>query len=81
MTSYANAAALMKQQRIPPIVGWEVAAKMLEQWLVVVTVLLRPQERHLAVFELATLLTAADKVKSSLRAQGAVQQDMPAALV
>ena len=40
MTSYADAAALMKQQRIPTIVGWEAAAKIMEQWLVVVTVLI-----------------------------------------
>ena len=44
MISYANAAVLMKQQCIPPIFGWEATAKMLEQWLVVVTVLLGPQE-------------------------------------
>ena len=43
LTSYVDAAALMKQQRIPPIVGWEAVAKMLKQWLVVVTVLLGPQ--------------------------------------
>ena len=46
MNSYADADALMKQQHIPPIVGWEAAAKMLEQCIVVVTVLLGPQERH-----------------------------------
>ena len=40
MTSYADVSALMKQQHIPPIIGWETAAKMLEQWLVIVTVLL-----------------------------------------
>ena len=81
LTSYVNAAALMKQQRIPLIVGWEVAAKILEQWLVVVTVLLGPQERHPAVFELATLLEAAHEVNSHLNAQAGAQQDMPAALV
>ena len=81
LTSHVDAAALMKQQRIPSIVGWELAAKMLEQWLVVVTVILRPQERHPAVFELATLLEAEDKVNSRLRAQAAAQQDMPAVLV
>ena len=27
MTSYADAAAFMKQKRIPPVVGWEVAAR------------------------------------------------------
>ena len=80
-TSYADAAALMKQHRIPPIVGWEAAAKMLEQWLVVVTVLLGPQDRHPAVFELATILAVVKEVKSRLRAQVAVQQDTPAALV
>ena len=56
MTSYVDAAELMKQQLIPPNVGWEEAEKMLEQWLVVVTVLLGPQERHPAVFEFETLL-------------------------
>ena len=73
MTSYADAAALMKQQRIPPIFGWESAENILEQWLVVVTVLLGPQEQHPAVFELATLLEAADEVNSRLRSQAAVQ--------
>ena len=29
MTSYADAAALMKQQRIPPLVGWEATEKIL----------------------------------------------------
>ena len=81
LTSYTDEAALMKQQRIPPTVGWEAAAKTLEQWLVVVTVLLDPQERHPEVFELATILKAIDEVNSRLQAQVAVQQDMPAALV
>ena len=54
---------------------------MLEQWLVVVTVLLGLQERQPAVFELAMLREAADEVNSRLQAQVAVQQDMPAALV
>ena len=56
----------MKQHRIPPIVGWEATAKILKQWLVVVTVLLGPQERHPAVFELETLLMAAKEVTSRL---------------
>ena len=81
MTSYVDMAALMKQQRIPPIVDWEEAAKMLEQWLVVATFLLGPQERHPAVFEIATLLEAENEVNSCLRAQAAVQQDMPESLL
>ena len=81
LTLYADAAAIMKQQRIPPTVGWAAAAKLLEQWVVVVTVLLGQQERHPAVFELAKLLEAADEVNSRLRAQAGAQQDMPAALV
>ena len=54
---------------------------MLDQWLVMVTVVLSPQERHRAVFGLATLLPAAEEVKSRLRVQAAVQQDIPATLV
>ena len=46
-----------------------------------VTVLLGPQERHLAVFELATLLEAANAVNYRLRSQAGAQQDMPAALI
>ena len=54
---------------------------MLEQWLAVVTVLLGQQECHPAVFELATLLEAANEVNFRLRAQAGSQQDMPAALI
>ena len=81
LTSYADAAALMEQKRIPPIVSWEAAENMLDQWLVVATVLLGPQERPMEVFKLATLLEAADEVNSCLQAQVAVQQDMRAPLV
>ena len=56
----------MKQQRTPPVVGWKVAAKMLEHFLVMVAVLLCLQEHHPEVFELATILKAADKVSSCL---------------
>ena len=73
-TSYADAAALMKQQGITPIVGREAAENMLEQWFVVVTVLLGQQEHHLELFELATLLKAAEEVNSRLQAQAEVQQ-------
>ena len=45
------------------------------------TVLLGTQERHPAVFELATLLEEEDEVNPRLQAQAAVQQDIPAALV
>ena len=45
------------------------------------TVLLGPQERHPAVFELATLLEAANEVNSRLRAQAGSQKDMLDALV
>ena len=81
ITSYADAAALMKQQYIPSIVGWEATANMLEQWLILVTVLLVPQERHPALFELETLLESAEELNSCLWEQAAVQQDMPAAFV
>ena len=54
---------------------------MLEQWLIVVTVLLGTHERHPAVFEVATLLEVVDEVNSRLQYQASDQQDMPAALV
>ena len=66
MTSYADTAALMKKQLIPSVVDWEAVEKMLEQWLIVVTVLLRPQESHPEVIELTTVLQGANKVNSCL---------------
>ena len=54
---------------------------MPKQWIVMVTVLLSPQECHLAVFKLTTLIEAADEVNSRLRAQAAMQQNIPDALV
>ena len=44
LTSYADTAALMKKQRILKIVGSEGASKMLEQWLVLINVILGPPE-------------------------------------
>ena len=81
MTSYTDADAVTKQQRIPPMVGWEAAEKMLEHWFVVVTILLGPQERPPVVFEIAKLLESADEVNSRLLSQASVQQDMLEALV
>ena len=81
ITSYMVAAVLMKKEYIPPIVGWEAAAKMLKLCLVIVTFLLGPKECHPAVFELAALLEAAEEVNSRLQAKAAVQKDMPAALI
>ena len=66
MTSCADAAALMKQHHIQHIFGWDATENMLEQCLVVVTVLLGQQERHPSVFELATLLAEAEEVNSRL---------------
>ena len=54
---------------------------MLDQWLVVLTFMLGPQERHPSVFDLATLLKVADDVNSRLQARAKVQQDIPAALI
>ena len=81
MTSCADAEALMKQQRALPIVRWEVAAKMLDQWMVVTTTLIGPQECHPAVFEMATLLKAVEEVNSCLRTKAEVQKDILEALV
>ena len=64
-----------EKQCILPIVGWEAAANIMDRWLVVVTVQLRPQELHPAVFELVTLLSATEEVNSRLQAQEEVQQD------
>ena len=77
MTLYADAAMMIKQQRVPSIIDWGMTENILEQWLVVATILLRTQERHQAVFEMVTILEAADEVNSRLRFQPAVQKYVP----
>ena len=59
LTPYAKISALMKNQRIYPIVGWEGAVKMLDQWLVMINVILGPPELHPAVHEIRVLVEVA----------------------
>ena len=42
ITSYANIAALMMKHRILPIFGWKGASNILEQWIVLIGVILVP---------------------------------------
>ena len=68
LTSYTNTAVLMIKQQISPIVIWEGAAKTLEQWLMLLDVILGPPELHHAIHELIVLVEAADEVSARLRA-------------
>ena len=68
LTSYTNTAVLMIKQQISPIVIWEGAAKTLEQWLMLLDVILGPPELHPAIHELIVLVEAADEVSARLRA-------------
>ena len=76
LASYSNTAAMMTTQRIAPIASWEGASKMLEQWLVLLCVILGPPEMHLAVHELSILVNIIEEVSACLCTQSYQHIDM-----
>ena len=54
---------------------------MIEQWLVLLDVILGPPELHPAVHELSVLVEAAEEVSTRICAQSQHQPGMPAALI
>ena len=81
LTSYSDTTALMTKEHIAPIIGWEGAVNMLEQWLVLLDVILGPPEPHPAIYKLSFLVEAADKISERLHAQAHHQPDMPVTLI
>ena len=66
---YYDADLLMKQKHVAPIIRWEGAENMLEQWPILLEVILWLQEKHPVVYKLANLLEDAEEVSSQLRDQ------------
>ena len=81
LTSYSDTAVLMTKQKIAPIVSWEGADNMIEQWLVLLDIILGPPELHPSVHGLSILVEAAEEVSTHLLAQSYQQPDMPTALL
>ena len=81
LMSYNDTAARMTKQRISPIMGWEGAANMLEQWLVLLHIILGLPELHPSVHKLSVLVNTAGEVSACLRTQAHQKPDMPAALI
>ena len=52
LMSYTNTALLMTKQRISPILVWEGSVKLLNQWLMLIDVIIGPPELHSAICEL-----------------------------
>ena len=81
LTMYVENTSLIQHQKIVPIVGWEVAAIMIEQLAFLLLVNLGPSAEHHTVCKIIHLIDAADKESAPLRAQANYQTDMPSALV
>ena len=58
LTTYSDTASLLQRQKVAPIIGWETTVNMLEQWAVLLTVILGPDREHPAVYELTMLIDA-----------------------
>ena len=81
LTSYADTVALMTKQRIYPIMGWEGASKILNQWIVLLDLILGPPDLHPEVHDLSVLVDTAKEVSARLRAQSHQQPDTLSALI
>ena len=69
LMSYDQTDKMTTKQRIYPIVGWEGAAKILDQWLVLIKFILGPPEIHPALHEISVLVEVTGEVSARLRAQ------------
>ena len=71
----------MRQWHTVSIDEWEGAAKILEQWIVLLDVLLGPQDRHPDIYKLSMLTKAAYYVSVRLLSPASYHLYKPAALI
>ena len=81
LTSYAYTAAIMTKQHISPIFVWEGADKMIEQWIVLLGVILGPQDLRPVIHELTVFVEAGEEVSTRLCAQTHHQMYMLVVLI
>ena len=56
LTLYLEAASILNKQCVSSIVMREGEEKMLRQWLVIINLILGPQENHLPMYKMASLV-------------------------
>ena len=80
-TTYADTNSMIQHQKVAPIIGWEAIINMLEQWTLLLTVILVPGRSNPEVYKLTMLINASEEVNVRRQAQARYQHSMPATLV
>ena len=81
LTSYDNMASLFQFYHISSILLWEAAAKTLEQWDVLLSIILVPLDTHLDVYKLVVIIKATKHVSVSLQVKTQYQKCTPEDLI
>ena len=55
LTLYTEISSLTKQHHMDPIIWWEGAVNILSKWLIIIDIILVPQEMYPIIYEMATL--------------------------
>ena len=66
LVTYSNTALLLQHQEVAPIIGWEAAVNILEQWVVFLTVIMVLVSSLHAVYEITMYIDASDEVNVRL---------------
>ena len=56
LTTYSDTALLLQHQKVDPIIIWEAAGNMLDQWEVFLMVILGSSSSHPAMYEITMLI-------------------------
>ena len=81
LTTYSDTASLLQIKKVSPIIRWEAAVNILDQWEVFLKVIFGPGSSYPVVYELTIMVDASEEVNSRLMEQARYQLLMPVSLV
>ena len=81
LTIHSDTTNLLQRQRIVSIVRCEEDKKIMQQWSVLLDVILGPLETHPTIYELTRLIDVAKEVNYRLQAQVKIKKNIPEDLI
>ena len=58
LTAFANTSTILHRQKVSPIIGWEATVSILEQWNILLEVILGTVGRNSSIYKLSMLIEA-----------------------
>ena len=81
LITYDDTDLLFHRQNITPILGCEVLVNMLDQWEVLLVVMLGQSGEHPEFYNMKLLIDASEEVNEQIQVQARYQQEITEALV